>query len=258
MKTIAMAVVYDGTAYHGWQRQKNAVTVQQTIEEALCALTRESVQIVGCSRTDAGVHALDYVFHFQSHTEIPVEKLPYALNYHLGTDICVLAAWEMPEDFHARFSARGKEYHYRIWNRPMPNPFLTRYSWHVPYHLDVAAMKKAAPAMEGTHDFAGFMASGGDQKTTVRTVRLSEVCEDPQTPGLITVKIAADAFLYNMVRIMTGTLVEIGLGKIPAEELPAIIASCDRRRGGRTAPPQGLFLKQVYYDFRPNPPREDR
>lgn len=250
MKNIAMAVLYDGTAYHGWQRQENAVTVQQTVEEALSKLTGEQIRVTGCSRTDAGVHALDYIFNFRSETGIPVEKLPYALNYHLGSDISATGAWEVPEDFNARFSARGKRYIYRIWNSQMRNPFLNRYSWHIPYRLDTAAMCHAAPIFEGTHDFAGFMAAGGSQKTTVRTVRLCRAEEDPEQPGLITVTVEADAFLYNMVRIMTGTLAEIGLGRISAESLPAIIESCDRRQSGLTAPPQGLFLKRVYFDFR--------
>ena len=131
----------------------------------------------------------------------------------------------------------------------MQNPFLTRYSWHIPDHLDTAAMAAAAPLLEGTHDFAGFMASGGDQKTTVRTIRLCAAETDPQQPESITVTVEADAFLYNMVRIITGTLAEIGMGRIRPEELPGIIASRDRRKCGLTAPPQGLFLKKVYYDL---------
>ncbi len=250
MKTIAMAIRYDGTGFHGWQRQKNGISVQQAVETALLALTGEPVQVTGCSRTDAGVHALDYVFHFQTETNIPAKRLPYALNYHLDKRISAIEAWEMPEDFHARFSAQGKRYIYRIWNSGIRNPFLARYSWQVPYRLDVDAMVKAAPMLEGTHDFAGFMAAGGNQKTTVRTVRLCKVERDMEQPELITVAVEADAFLYNMVRIITGTLVEVGLGRIPASTIPEIIESRDRRRCGLTAPPQGLFLKKVYYDFR--------
>lgn len=249
MKNIAMRILYDGTNYHGWQWQKNGITVQQVIEDALSELTGAPVKVTGCSRTDAGVHALDYVFSFRSGTGIPVDKLPYALNYRLGRDISAVCAWEVPPDFSARFSARGKRYIYRIWNARMQNPFLTRYSWHIPYHLDTAAMAAAAPLLEGTHDFAGFMASGGDQKTTVRTIRLCAAETDPQQPESITVTVEADAFLYNMVRIITGTLAEIGMGRIRPEELPGIISSRDRRKCGLTAPPQGLFLKKVYYDL---------
>ncbi len=252
MKNIAMSIRYDGTNYHGWQRQKNGMTVQQAVEEALSRLTGEKVQVTGCSRTDAGVHALDYVFNFMTDTNIPIEKLPYAFNYHLPKDISALEAFEMPEDFNARFSAQGKRYIYRIWNSGIRNPFLTRYSWQMPYHMDVEAMKISAPIFEGTHDFAGFMATGGDQKTTVRNIRVCSVHQDAEQPELITVTVEADAFLYNMVRIITGTLAEVGFGRIKPEALPDIIKSCDRKLGGLTAPPQGLFLKRVYYDFREN------
>ncbi len=252
MRRIAMRFRYDGTDYHGWQRQKNGVTVQQKIEEALSELTGEEISVTGCSRTDAGVHALDYVLHFDTDTGIPVEKLPYALNYRLKDDITAIAARQVAEDFHARFSAQGKQYVYHIWNGKQKNPFLMRYSWYVPYDLDVSAMQKAAPAFVGTHDFAGFMAAGGSQKTTVRTVRICEVVQHGEQPEWITVTVEADAFLYNMVRIMVGTLAEIGFGKIRGEDLPQLIAACDRKRCGLTAPPEGLFLKKVYYSWDEN------
>ncbi len=250
MRNIAMAIRYDGTGFCGWQRQNNGISVQQAVERALSDLTGEAISVTGCSRTDAGVHALDYVFHFKSKTNIPAERLPYALNYHLDKRISALSAWDMPEDFNARFSANGKRYIYRIWNSGLRHPFLSRYSWQLPYQLNVDLMKEAAPMLEGTHDFAGFMATGGSQKTTVRTIRVCRVEQDKNQPELITVTVEADAFLYNMVRIITGTLVEIGLGRIDGKDLPAILESCDRRKCGLTAPPQGLFLKRVYYDFR--------
>lgn len=249
MRNIAMRIRYDGTDYHGWQRQKNGITVQQVTEEALSALTGEDIKVIGCSRTDAGVHALEYVFNFYSDTSIPAEKLPYALNHRLDDRISAYDAFDVPQEFNARFSSNGKRYVYRIWNSKTPNPFYKRYSWHVPYALDTAAMLAAAPLFEGTHDFAGFMAAGGSQKTTVRTIRLCRVEINPEQPELIGVTVEADAFLYNMVRIITGTLAEVGFGRIKAEEIPEIIRSCDRRRGGLTAPPQGLFLKKVYYDL---------
>lgn len=248
MKKFAMRITYDGSRYHGWQRQKNAVTVQQRIEEALAETLGAPTQVTGCSRTDAGVHARNFVFHFVSDTRIPAEKLPYALNYRLGTDISALAAQVVPDDFHARFSARGKRYTYQIWNAKIQDPFLVRYSWHLPYSLDVAAMQQAAPHFLGTHDFAGFMAAGGDQKTTVRTVRRCEVSQDSARPAAVRITVEADAFLYNMVRIITGTLTDVGLGRLPAAEIPAVIQSADRTRGGMTAPPQGLFLEDVYYE----------
>lgn len=248
MKNIAMRICYDGTAYHGWQRQKNGLTIQQIIEESLSGLIGEDIQVTGCSRTDAGVHALDYVFNFMSETGIPTEKLPYALNHQMRlSDITALEAWETEPDFNARFNSCGKQYVYKIWNSVMNNPFETRYSWHIPYKMDIDAMIKAAPLFEGTHDFAGFMATGGSQKTTVRTVRLCKVEQDSKTPGLISVTVEADAFLYNMVRIITGTLCEVGFSRISPDHIPGIIDSCDRTKGGLTAPPQGLFLKKVYY-----------
>ncbi len=246
MKNYAMRITYDGTNYHGWQYQKNAVTVQETIENALSEACGERIRVTGCSRTDAGVHALDYILNFKSSSKIPPERLPYAVNYRLGSDISALEAWEVNEDFNARFSVKGKQYIYKIQNGVFKNPFLNRYSWHYPYRLNFESMRSAAEYFVGTHDFKGFMASGGQQNTTVRTVRICDVEQDAKNPSLITVTIEADAFLYNMVRIIVGTLTDVGCGKIAADEIPAIIQSGDRKLGGLTAPPQGLFLKKVY------------
>lgn len=244
MKNIAMRLMYDGTAYHGWQYQNNAVTVQQTIEAALEKLLKSPTKVTGCSRTDAGVHALDYVMNFYTDTGIPTEKLPYALNYRLCRDITATEAWEVPQDFNARFSSKGKRYIYRIWNNRMRNPFCGGYSWYVPYRLDFDAMSRAARYFEGKHDFSAFMAAGGSQKTTVRTVR---ICRVEREESMLTVTVEADAFLYNMVRIITGTLAEVGFGKILPDEIPKIIDSHERSMSGLTAPPEGLFLKKVYY-----------
>ncbi len=249
MKNIAMKIRYDGTNYHGWQYQPNGITVQQVMEEALSDLLDAPIQVTGCSRTDAGVHALEFVLNFFAETGIPVEKLPYALNYRLPEDISAVEAWQVAEEFNARFSCKGKQYVYHLQNAKQKNPFLNRYSWHIPYHLDVEAMKKAAPMLEGTHDFAGFMASGGSQKTTVRTMKICRVEQDAEMPESIRVIVEADAFLYNMVRIITGTLAEVGFGRISLEDMPRILESCDRRQCGLTAPPQGLFLKKVYYEL---------
>lgn len=244
MKNIAMRLMYDGTAYHGWQYQNNAVTVQQTIEDALERLLKKPTKVTGCSRTDAGVHALDYVMNFRTDTGIPTEKLPYALNYLLNRDITATEAWEAPQDFNARFSSKGKRYIYKIWNSKMRNPFCGGYSWYVPYRLDTDEMSRAARYFEGKHDFSAFMAAGGSQKTTVRTIR---VCHVEAEENMITVTVEADAFLYNMVRIITGTLAEVGFGKISYDAIPDIIDSHKRSMSGLTAPPEGLFLKKVYY-----------
>ena len=249
MKNIALRIMYDGTKYHGWQFQKNGITVQERMETVLSEILDEKISVCGCSRTDAGVHALEFVLNFKSETTIPVDRLPYAINTHLGDDdISVIAAREVSDDFNARFSAKGKCYEYRIWNSNIQNPFEAKYSWHIPYKLDIEEMKKAAEKFSGTHDFSAFMAAGGSQKTTVRTVHFCRVLWNESKPQKIRIEIAADAFLYNMVRIIAVTLVEVGTGRKSADEIEKIISDCDRRGAGQTAPPEGLFLKEVFYD----------
>ncbi|MBR5613753.1 MAG: tRNA pseudouridine(38-40) synthase TruA [Clostridia bacterium] len=249
MRNIAVKIMYDGSRYHGWQYQKNAVTVQERIETVLSELTRQNVSVCGCSRTDAGVHALEYVFNFKSDTKIPVDKLPYAINTHLGEDsIAAVAASEVCEDFSARFSSKGKRYVYKIWNSNIENPFTSNYSWFVPYKLDIEKMTKAAPLFSGVHDFSAFMAAGGSQKTTIRTIRDCKVSKSLEWKEQIEIEVEADAFLYNMVRIISGTLAEVGMGRIRVEDIPEIIKSCDRRSAGMTAPPEGLFLKKVFFE----------
>lgn len=245
-KNIAVRIQYDGTNYHGWQWQENAVTVQSTVEDALSRTLGSPVKVTGCSRTDSGVHALDYILNFKTETSIPTDRLPYALNYRLPRDITAINAWEADDGFNSRFSVKGKRYIYQIWNSAFKNPFLDRYSWHYPYKLNLDKMQEAAKHFVGKHDFAGFMASGGQQTTTVRTIRVCSAETDPTEPGLITVSVEADAFLYNMVRIIVGTLTDVGCGKILPSDIPDIIKSADRVNGGVTAPPQGLFLKKVY------------
>ena len=249
MRNIAVKIMYDGGSYHGWQIQKNGITVQERMESVLSNLVGEKTAVCGCSRTDSGVHALEYVLNFKSNTRIPAERLPYAINTHLGQDdIAAVCAKDVDEDFNARFSANGKRYVYKIWNSTLQNPFTAKYSWHFPYKLDVEQMKKAAEEFCGTHDFSAFMAAGGSQKTTVRTVRDCTVAISKEWENQIEVEIEADAFLYNMVRIITGTLTDVGTGRKSVGEIKNIIAKCDRREAGMTAPPQGLFLKKVFYD----------
>lgn len=249
MRNIAVKIMYDGSRYHGWQIQKNGITVQERMEEVLSEITGEKVSVCGCSRTDAGVHALEYVFNFKSNTKIPDDRIPYAINTHLGEDdIAAVAAKDVNEDFNARFSSNGKRYIYKIWNSNIQNPFTSKYSWHVPYQLDIEEMKKAAKYFCGTHDFSAFMAAGGSQKTTVRTIRDCVVRESHEWQEQIKIEVEADAFLYNMVRIISGTLVEVGTGRKKSEDIREIIANCDRRGAGMTAPPEGLFLYKVFYD----------
>lgn len=235
---------YDGTNYHGWQIQKNAVTVQETVKTALEKITAENINLIGCGRTDAGVHAENYVCNFHTSSSIPPEKIPYALNSLLPNDIVCQSAEEATDDFHANSSALKKRYVYRILCRNFPDAFLCRYSWHVKHMLCVEDMRRAAGAFIGEHDFIGFASSGFSVATTVREIYSFDVTENND---IITLDITGNGFLYNMVRIIAGTMVSVGGGKTDACDMPDIIASRDRKRAGITAPPQGLCLKEVYY-----------
>ena len=239
-----LSLQYDGTAYHGWQIQENAVTVQETVKNALSELTGEKINLIGCGRTDAGVHALDYTCNFHTETTIPVEKIPYALNSRLPNDIICFAAAVVPDGFHAKNSAVAKRYLYKILNAPFPDAFMKNYAWHFKYPLDAEKMQKAAEAFLGEHDFIGFASSGFTVKTTVRTIYSLDVSKEN---NIITIDITGSGFLYNMVRIIAGTLAFAGCGKLEPEDMARIIASKNRAEAGITAPPQGLFLKEVRY-----------
>lgn len=244
MRNIKLTLQYDGTAYHGWQMQKNAPTVQETLSLAVERITGSKPQLVGSSRTDAGVHAKKFVCNFKTEASIPLKRIPTALNTYLPKDIVCLLAEEEKADFDARFSAKKKCYTYYILNSKQPDAFLCDYSWHFPYEIDISKMKKAAAAFLGKHDFLGFAASGFTVKTTVREIYSLDI--DKQG-DLIKITVTGDGFLYNMVRIMAGTLAFVGCGKIEADKMAEIIASKDRKRAGVTAPPEGLFLTEVYY-----------
>ena len=244
MRNIKLTLQYDGTAYHGWQMQKNAPTVQATLSGAIEQITGKKPQLVGSSRTDAGVHARKFVCNFKTDATIPAERIPTALNTYLPKDIVCLLAEDAEEDFNARFSAKKKCYTYYILNSKLPDAFLCDYSWHFPYELDISKMKKAAEAFLGKHDFEGFAASGFTVQTTVREIYSLDI---EKKGDLIKITVTGDGFLYNMVRIMAGTLAFAGCGKIDPCDMAEIIASKDRSRAGITAPPQGLFLTEVYY-----------
>lgn len=245
MRNIKLVLQYDGTAYHGWQTQENAPTVQDTVSRAIQRITGAAPKLTGSSRTDSGVHAKRYVCSFKTESNIPCERLPMAINTYLPDDIVCLDAAECAEDFSARFSARGKCYTYYILDSRLPDAFLRRFSWHFPHKLDIENMKKAAAAFVGVHDFAGFAASGADTATTVREIYSLDV---EKRGELIEITVRGNGFLYNMVRIIAGTLAFVGSGKIAAADIPGIIESRDRTRAGITAPPHGLFLTEVYYD----------
>jgi len=244
MRNIKLTVEYDGTAYHGWQSQENALTVQDVLTDAVMKLTGEKVSITGASRTDTGVHALGQVCNFFTSSPIPADKFSYALNTMLPEDIVIRGSEQVPPDFHARYSAKGKMYRYVFFNSPFPSALERNRAYHVYYPLDETAMDKAAAHFVGTHDFAAFCAAGGSAKTSVRTITKASVARRGE---IIELTIAGDGFLYNMVRIIAGTLAEVGFGKIMPDDVPEIIKSLDRKLAGRTAPAHGLYLVEIYY-----------
>ena len=245
MRNIALRLSYDGTAYHGWQVQKNDVTVAGTLEKAIFKLTGEDRRVIGCGRTDAGVHALRYCANFRSDTRIPADRLPYALNTLLPDDIAVSAAVDAPEDFNAILSCRRKEYTYRLLPTRLRDPFMKNRAYFYPLRADVDTMKRAAARFVGTHDFAAVRSVGTETKTTVRTVYY---CEIEEAEGIISMRICADGFLYNMVRAIMGTVLYCSEGKLNPDDIPALLEAGDRRLTGPTVPPQGLYLTRVWYD----------
>jgi tRNA pseudouridine38-40 synthase len=248
MRRFRLTVAYDGTCYSGWQTQARGIGVQQKLEEALGHLFPPPVVTHSSSRTDAGVHALGMVVHFEVPREqfrMPVAKLILAVNAHLPEDIRVMSARLCQPSFHARFSARGKEYRYFIWNHAAMNPLCLHQAWHVPQNLDWRAMQAACRHLLGRHDFRAFAANRNYPfHDTVRTLCR---CALQRHGPMITVRIEGDGFLYKMCRGVVGTLVQIGQGKLAADEIPAILASRDRRVAGMTAPAHGLVLWKVKY-----------
>lgn len=244
MRNIKLLLEYDGTNYHGWQRQNNGITIQECIENSLFRITGEKTSVIGCGRTDAKVHALEYVCNFFTNSKIPTERFPYALNSLLPRDIIVLRAFEAEKEFHSRFSAREKIYIYKILNNKFGSVFKINHSLHVSQKLAVEKMQRAAKYFLGEHDFVAFMATGGKVKSTIRTIYYLNIIEKDDN---IEIEISANGFLYNMVRIIVGTLIYVGIGKISPEEIIDIIKSKDRKKAGITVMPQGLYLKKVIY-----------
>lgn len=245
MRRLLLTLRYDGTAYHGWQVQPNAVTVQQTLQDAIEALTGVRSGVIGCSRTDAGVHANMFCCTFDTDSTIGVSRMPAALNSYLPQDMAVYGCREVAPDFHPRYQARGKRYVYYIYNADLRNPFTDKYAWRQSRTLDVPFLHTVAQQFVGTHDFAAFCSVGADTEDTVRTVFTASVQREGD---MVTFTVEADGFLYNMVRIMVGTLMDIAAGKLPADTVTAALSTGNRALAGATAPPTGLFLKQVFYD----------
>lgn len=245
MRNIAMRLMYDGTNYHGWQVQKNDVTVAGTLEAVLSKLCGHIVKLTGCGRTDAGVHAKCYCANFRSDTRIPADRLPLAVNSLLPDDISVTHAIDVPQNFNAILSCIQKEYTYIICNSRLRDPFLRNRAYFYPVPLDLEVMQSAARHFVGTHDFAAVRSVGTETKTTVRTVSYCNV----ETDGnLINMSIAADGFLYNMVRTIMGTLIYCSEGKIDHKDIPSLLKSGDRQLAGPTVPPGGLYLSRLWYD----------
>ena len=235
---------YDGTDYCGWQRQINGPSVQQTLEETLCRLTGEEIAVTGSSRTDAGVHAVGLCAHFDSATRIPPQKIAFALNTMLPPDIRIRESSLAPEGFHARYSACGKVYRYRFFNSRHDCAIGRQYAAHVPLALNVEMMNREAQALLGTHDFEAFAASGSVVKSTVRTIYRVQVTRSGDE---VTLLVLGDGFLYNMVRIIAGTLMEVGTGKREPGAIARAIETRDRLALGQTAPARGLTLMRVLY-----------
>ena len=245
MRNVALQLMYVGTAYHGWQIQKNAVSVEETLEKCLEQVVGHPVKCTGAGRTDAGVHALTYVANFRTSSRIPLDRLPLAVNTRLPDDIVVVRAVEVSEDFNAISSCIKKEYTYRIYNSRVRNAFLVDRVWFYPKHLDETVMQAAAQGFVGTHDFAAVRSVGTDVRSTVRTVYYFDV---ERQGAMIQCRVCANGFLYNMVRAMVGTIIYAAEGKFPPEAVSHILEGKCRTEAGPTAPPGGLYMSRLWYD----------
>ena len=244
-RNLLLKLAYDGTRYHGWQIQENAVTVQQVFQEALCKVTGRQEDLKACSRTDTGVHAREFCVSLKTESPIPEERLVAALNHYLPQDVAVRSCQRVGEDFHARYSCKGKEYCYEIWNHPVREPFLAGRALHYWYPIDEALLDQAARHYLGSHDFSSFCTlDKREQGDLTRRVFTSRV---ERRGDLVVFTVGADGFLYNMVRIMVGTLLRVQQGKFSPEDIPGILEAKDRKAAGPTAPACGLYLNRVFY-----------
>ncbi|MFV9511627.1 tRNA pseudouridine(38-40) synthase TruA [Tepidibacillus sp. LV47] len=243
-RNIKLELSYDGTYFHGFQVQPNQRTVQGELQKAIEKLTGSSVKVIGSGRTDARVHARKQVCNFITHSSIPISKWPNAINSVLPEDIVVYSAEEKPITFHSRFDVKKKTYRYTIYNDQFIDVFRRHYTWHYPYPLNMNEMIEASRFFLGEHDFTSFSSVKSDIKDRVRTIYHFDLWQEGKE---IYFQITGNGFLYNMVRIIVGTLVEIGRSKIKKEEIPKILAKRDRNLAGLTAPPQGLILWDVLY-----------
>ncbi|MBD7914265.1 tRNA pseudouridine(38-40) synthase TruA [Clostridium sp. Sa3CUN1] len=244
MRNIKLILEYDGTNYLGWQKQRIGKTIQGTLEEAIRSLTNEEIDSIGSSRTDAGVHAKGFIANFKTNSKIPADKFREAINHKLPDDIVILKSEEVEEDFHSRYNAKGKTYSYSILNRDVKSAIDRNYVYHIKKELDLNSMEEACKYFIGTYDFSAFKTSGSSVKSSIRTI--SELYIQ-KNDDIIKIFVTGDGFLYNMVRIIVGTLIMVGNNKIKPEEIKNIIESKNRDNAGICVPPNGLVLEKVYY-----------
>ena len=245
MRNVKLTIEYDGTNYCGWQKQNNEKTIQEEIEKAIYKAVGEVVEVIGSSRTDAGVHARGMVANFKTNATIPFDRFKYAINDKLPDDIAIIESEEVSEDFHARYDSKGKTYCYSIINRQQKPAIGRNYVYHFKWDLDIEKMREACKHFIGKHDFKAFRSLGSSVKTTERTIKELYIESEGEK---INIFITADGFLYNMVRIIAGTLVDVGLGKNKPEDIEKIINSKDRNFAGKTLQPNGLYLLNVEYE----------
>ena len=244
MRNLLVEIAYNGSAYHGFQVQDNAITVEEVVQDAIERIIGKRENVIGCSRTDSGVHANSFFFNMHTENPIECERFVAALNHHLPHDIAVLSCRDVAEDFHARYCAKEKEYVYKILNSSVKNPFMHNLLLEYRYPLDEEKLNRAAKHFIGTHDFAAFRKEDTKERDSVRTIYKSEVSRDGD---IVTFTVSGNGFLYNMVRIMVGTLLGVAQEKIGEDEIPEIIESLDRTKAGITAPACGLYLNRVEY-----------
>ncbi|HKI47885.1 MAG TPA: tRNA pseudouridine(38-40) synthase TruA [Desulfobacteria bacterium] len=245
LRNIRLVLAYDGTRYHGWQRQKNGLAIQAVVEECLQLMTQFPVKLLASGRTDAGVHALNQVCNFKTPSQIPVDAFLRGLNALLPQDILIKNVADVPLEYHSRYQAKSKTYEYRILNRQNPDIFRRNVLWHIRFPLQLEKMTECLSVLEGTHDFSAFKSSGSANKDPVRNILKASMEKDKD--GVLRIAIEANGFLRHMVRNIVGTLVDVGAGRMDAKRFEEVLESGNRRLAGRKAPPQGLFLMEVKY-----------
>lgn len=244
MRNIKLTIEYDGKDFNGWQKQPNKLNIQGEIEAVIENITKEKIELIASGRTDAGVHAIGQVANFKTNSNIPIEKIPIAINSQVKNSIRIKSAEEVDERFHSRYNCKRKTYRYIIDNSKYGSSIFRNMTYHMPIKLNINEMQKAVKYFEGEHDFKAFKSSGTSSKSSIRTIYEAKVIEKNE---YIILELTGNGFLYNMVRIIAGTLVDVGLEKLKAKDIPVILEKKDRQKAGKTLPPQGLFLVKVEY-----------